>query len=184
MCGIEYEHCPKCGLLQMKKGDTLCDTCKADLGIAPDGVNARENFDEIKRGHSYGTSSAEIYAKFCSHLNWDKYQISHFGYKKSLFAVNADTDRTRDVWFLFHYNTVLNPPAVDAAGPSVNFILDSGETIIEKKKTMPWDSYENERIVFVFDKNLGYVFSGVYEYKSSDHDMRLYKRISDVYPVM
>ena len=60
--------------------------------------------ESILYNSNYGSNSRKIYEKFCETLNWDKSKSYKFGFRRPLFAHNADTERTRDVWFISHSN--------------------------------------------------------------------------------
>jgi hypothetical protein len=50
-------------------------------------------------------NSADIYKNGCYVFGWDISQLYKFGAKyRKLLATRADTDRTRDVWFIAHSN--------------------------------------------------------------------------------
>ncbi|MCD8201191.1 MAG: hypothetical protein LUD47_03885 [Clostridia bacterium] len=141
-----------------------------------------KNFSAAIKGHAYGSAAKAVYSKFCDSLGWDADRTGCFGQQKNLFADNADTDRTKDVWFLCHYNFDFDASKIDRKGTSTNTIKEGGRFIYEEVKG-DRDEARSDRIVFVKDGGL-YVFYGVYRYNGfDDGNRRTFERYSDVYPL-
>ena len=141
------------------------------------------DFSQIISGRIYGTNSRKIYEKFCETLAWDKKKANQFGWQTPLYATNADTDRIRDVWFIFHANfDAKNLENVVENGHVVNFIKDNGEEIVETVDESIGSSNDADRITFVKTKS-GYEFYGVYRLEQNT-TTRIYKRISRNYPIV
>ncbi|MCD8200671.1 MAG: hypothetical protein LUD47_01180 [Clostridia bacterium] len=183
---MELVRCPICGLKQMKSGDSRCDMCKKGIFVEPFGIDITADFSRIESGRNYGTDPAKIYREFCKSLKWDWYQLYLFGEGQPLFATKADTERALDVWFVFHYNTSLSPAVLDRTEDSVVFVLNGGETIIEKRTDKSDVSFTSDRLIFVHDTigENGYKFYGIYGYVGADRDMRQYRRTKDSYPIV
>lgn len=140
------------------------------------------DFTHIVLGHIYGTNSRTIFEEFCKTLYWDKSKADCFGWQTPLYAENADTDRTRDVWFIFYPN--YDAQKLDSVVDNyhvVNLIQNNGENIIEIVDDYIDKSNNANRITFV-RTNSGYEFLGVYEIVKNG-TTRIYKRISDRYPI-
>lgn len=140
-------------------------------------------------GKSYGTNTRKIYEHFCKTLNWDMSKIDNFGRQGvPLHAEKADTDRKRDIWFLCYHNANASEDieVLDYApgANSIDIIKGDGETIIESVNEEYWGkSNLADRITFAKNKETGrYEFLGVYEVTNSG-EVRVYKRISNVYPL-
>ena len=159
------------------------------------------DFSCIFSGMLYGTNSKVIYENFCKTLNWDKLQAGKFGMQgQPLFAENADSDRTRDVWFLSHLNTYhcsvedilknINVDELDTAEGfgAIDFINPSREIIVEYITVDKWKGVpkNKERVTFAKTDDLNaYEFLGVYELIDCNKTTtrRVYKRKSEVYPI-
>lgn len=99
-----------------------------------------------------------------------------------LYATNADTDRTNDVWFIFYPN--YDAQKLDAVVDDyhvVNLIQNNGDTIIEVVYDIIGKSNNANRITFVKTNN-GYEFFGVYKIVKNGAT-RLYQCICDNYPI-
>lgn len=184
---MAYKKCPRCEINFIPEDKDMCDTCKLQLNILTHKTGSQRkktetDFSHIRRGHLYGTNSRTIYQKFCETLNWDKNKINQFGWQTPLYATNADTDRVADVWFIFYPN--YDPQKLDAVVDDyhvVNLIQNDGDQIIEVVDDTLGKSNNADRITFVKTKN-GYEFFGVYKIIKNG-TTRIYKRISDVYPI-
>ena len=137
------------------------------------------NYSCIVRGCVYGTNSKTIYESFCDTLKWDRDKANQFGRQGApLYAENCDTDRKLAVWF------ISNPKFYDTAimeKNHINLIKNNGDEIIETVAAFIGGSRDTGRIVFV-KTNLGYEFFGVYKLVQNG-TTRIYKRISDIYPI-
>ena len=134
------------------------------------------------RGCAYGGNSRTIYEAFCANLGWDSSKADCFGWQKPLYAKNADTDRTRDVWFIFYPN--YDAQKLDSVVEDyhvVNLIQNNGDDIIEIVDDNLGKSHNADRITFVKINN-SYEFFGVYKIVENG-TTRIYKRISDSYPL-
>ncbi len=95
-----------------------------------------------------------------------------------MYAEKADTDRTRDVWFIFHSNYTES-------------ICDSAKWANEIRGDKIFEAYVDsfpkpsgaDRIVFAKNKFSGYEFLGVYTIKQTISDGRVYERVSENYPI-
>ena len=99
-----------------------------------------------------------------------------------MYAANADTNRTSDVWFIFYPN--YDPQKLDTVVNNyhvVNLIQNSGKEIIEIVDDSIGRSNNANRITFVKTEN-GYEFFGVYKIIQNG-TTRVYQRISDIYPM-
>ena len=178
---MKYKKCPKCEINYILESEDCCDICKKSIEpFAPNTIT--HNFSRIIRGRTYGTNSKKIYEKFCDILGWDRNKINQFGWQTPLYAANADTNRTSDVWFIFYPN--YDPQKLDTVVDNyhvVNLIQNNGEDIIEVVDDSIGKSNNANRITFVKTKN-GYEFFGVYKIIQNG-TTRVYKRISDIYPM-
>lgn len=182
-----YKKCPKCNTNYISENENYCDICKLQMNIISNKtVNHRKkietDFSRIIRGCVYGTNSRNIYKEFCDTLGWDRNKINQFGWQTPLYAANADTYRTSDVWFIFYPN--YDPQKLDAVVNDyhvVNLIQNNGEKIIEVVDDIIGKSNNANRITFVKTRN-GYEFFGVYKIIENG-TTRVYKRISDFYPI-
>lgn len=140
------------------------------------------DFTHIVRGNVYGTNSRTIYENFCDSLGWDKNKADQFGWQTPLYATNADTNRINDVWFIFYAN--YDPEKLDSVVGNfhvVNLIQNNGDKIIEVVDDSIGRSNNANRITFI-KTHSGYEFFGVYELVQNG-TKRIYKRISDSYPL-
>ena len=152
---MNYKKCPKCELNY---------------------ITVETDFSHIMRGCVYGGNSRKIYEKFCETLGWDKSKANQFGWQTPLYAANADTDRTNDVWFIFYPN--YDAQKLDAV---VDLIQNNGDNIVEVVDDNIGKSNNANRITFV-KTNSGYEFFGIYKIVKNG-TTRLYQRISDNYPI-
>lgn len=184
---MNYKKCPKCNLNYILDNEELCETCKIlrnSLIEIGDNVNLREtDFSRIVSGRVYGNNSRKIYEKFCDTLGWDINKANQFGWQTLLYAANADTDRTRDVWFIFYpnYDAQKLDNVVDDRH-IVNLIQNNGDTIIEMVADKLVKSNNADTITFVKTKH-GYEFFGVYKLIKNGAT-RVYQRISKDYPIL
>lgn len=184
---MAYKKCPKCGINYILENEDYCDVCKTEMGLISNKTitNRKKSdvdFSRIIRGCVYGTNSRSIYKEFCNTLGWDRHKINQFGWQTPLYAENADTNRTSDVWFIFYAN--YDPQKLDTVVNNyhvVNLIQNNGENIIEIVDDSIGRSNNANRITFVRTKN-GYEFFGVYKIIQNG-STRIYKRISDIYPI-
>lgn len=169
---MSYKKCPKCGLNYIKVDEELCSVCKPK----------ESDFSHIVRGCVYGGNSRKIYEKFCETLGWDKNKSNQFGWQTPLYAANADTDRTNDVWFIFYPNyDVQKLDTVVDDYHVVNLIQNNGDKIIEIVDERIGSTNNANRITFV-KTDSGYEFFGVYKIIKNGTS-RIYRRISDHYPM-
>jgi hypothetical protein len=163
--------------------EELCLICSPVIKIKSNNKAIEKDFSRISRGCVYGGNSRKIYEKFCETLKWDKHKADQFGWQTPLYAMNADTDKTRDVWFIFHANyDVNNLDSVVEDYHVVNLITDNGDRIIEIVDERFGKTNSADRITFVKTSN-GYEFFGVYTIIENG-TTRVYKRIYDCYPIM
>lgn len=178
---MNYRKCPKCELNYITEDEELCAMCKPKIAITSYAKQTETDFFHIVRGRVYGGNSRKIYEKFCETLGWDKSKANQFGWQTPLYATNADTDRTNDVWFIFYPN--YDAEKLDTAVADyhvVNLIRNDGDEIIEIVDDEIGESNHANRITFVKTSN-GYEFFGVYEIVKNG-TARLYRRIYDYYP--
>jgi hypothetical protein len=141
----------------------------------------------LQQGKVYGTAAIKIYDECCAAFGWDRSQRGEFGMFKLLFAVKADADRKRNVWFICHSNWAGKP----GTGGKWNTIRDDGHIVkVEYEYPVTPQACDwNDTIIFAKEKNRGYEFLGVYETVSLEHSKIgvngriVYKRISARYPV-
>lgn len=137
------------------------------------------NYSCIVRGCVYGTNSRTVYKSFCDILGWDRDKANQFGRQGApLYAENCDADRKLAVWF------ISNPKFYDAEifeKNHINLIKHNGDEIVEKVAPFIGSSRDTGRITFV-KTNRGYEFFGVYKLVANG-TTRIYKRISDIYPI-
>ena len=137
------------------------------------------NYSCIMRGRVYGTNSGIIYESFCDTLKWDRDKVNQFGRQGApLYAENCDADRKLAVWFISNpkfYTTEIFEKN------HINFIKNNGDEIVEKVAPFIGSSRDTGRITFV-KINRGYEFFGVYKLVQNG-TTRIYKRISDIYPM-
>lgn len=179
---MNYKKCPKCELNYITDDEELCATCRPQIKITSYAKTVETDFSHIIRGCVYGGNSRKIYEKFCDTLGWDKNKANQFGWQTPLYAANADTDRTNDVWFIFYPN--YDAQKLDAVVDDyhvVNLIQNNGDNIIEAVDDNIGKSNNANRITFV-KTNSGYEFFGVYKIIKNG-TTRLYQRISDNYPI-
>ncbi len=170
---MKYKKCPICDLNYVTNDEKYCSVCQRSLEI---------DFFHIVRGYVYGNNSQQIYEKFCDTLGWDRTKVNKFGWHTPLYAENADTDRTNDVWFIFYpnYDAEKINSVVDDYHV-VNLIKNNGDNIIEVVENRLGKSNNANRITFVKTSS-GYKFFGVYKIIHNG-TTRLYQRISDIYPM-
>lgn len=141
-----------------------------------------DDFSCLVAGRVYGTNSRTIYEKFCISLNWDRDKSNQFGWQTPLYAINCDTYKENDVWFIYYPNYDKNRiDNVVEDGHVVNLIYNNGDRIMERVEKQIGSSHLANRITFVKTK-AGYEFLGVYKIIQNG-TTRIYERISKVYPV-
>lgn len=179
---MNYRKCPKCELNYITDDEELCATCRPQIKITSNAKTVETDFSHIVCGCVYGGNSRKIYEKFCETLGWDRNKINQFGWQTRLYATNADTDRTSDVWFIFYpnYDAEKLDNVVDDFHV-VNLIQDNGDKIIEVVDERLGKSNNANRITFVKTNN-GYQFLGVYKIVKNG-TTRMYQRISKQYPI-
>ena len=178
---MQYRKCLKCKLNYITEDEELCEVCRPKITATSCKKQTETDFSHIVRGHAYGGNSRKIYEKFCETLGWDKSKANQFGWQTPLYATNADTDRTNDVWFIFYPN--YDAEKLDTAVADyhvVNLIRNDGDEIIEIVDDRIGESNHANRITFVKTSN-GYEFFGVYEIVKNG-TARLYRRIHNNYP--
>lgn len=179
---MKYVKCPRCETNWMKEDDELCSVCMPKIAIKSSSQKIETDFSKIMCGRNYGGNSRKIYTKFCETLGWDPTKQNQFGWQTPLYATNADTNRTRDVWFIFYPNyDANNMENIVENEHAVNLIKDNGEHIIEIVDEDIGRSNPADRITFV-KTNCGYEFFGVYRLIHND-TTRIYERISRNYPI-
>ena len=142
---------------------------------------SKSSYTKLIIGTSYGRVAQDIYNLLCHYLSFDETQKSKFGKQQPLFASCADTDRTRDVWFICHSNYT---DTVSENGKHVNKI--NGNVITEYYKESKYDRYPmNDRITFAKKRNQEYEFIGVFRPDDpySKEENRRFTLISDIYPI-
>lgn len=177
-----YRKCPKCELNPITEDEELCAVCNPKNVVKSHAKKVETDFTQIIRGHVYGGNSRKIYAKFCETLGWDISKSNQFGWQTPLYATNADTDRTSDIWFIFYpnYDAQKLDTVVDDFHV-VNLIQNNGDSIIEVVDDRLGKSNLANRVTFV-KTNMGYEFFGVYKIIKNG-TVRVYQRISDKYPM-
>lgn len=159
------------------------------------------DFSCIFSGLTYGSNSKTIYEGFCRSLGWDISQSGKFGKQgQPLFAEYADSDRTRDIWFLSYWNSFVGEVkdvfknvdinSIDVVDSllAIDYISQDKKTIVEFIEANKWLGVpqNKERVVFAKNKDVNsYEFLGVFELVecSNDTSIRIYKLKSDVYPI-
>ena len=128
----------------------------------------------------YGSNAKEIYTRGCELYGWDESKANCFGYQTAMFAPNA-TPEGYSVWFLTHSNLS------GTYGGTWNNKIE-GSTIEETWTNDLYSDYfrnDNLRITFAkkrcANKDEEYVFIGLYEYVSTKDNVKIYRKISDVY---
>lgn len=188
---MNYKKCPKCNLNYIPDNEEFCEPCKQLSKATSDTRTQRltspqksvkTDFSHIVGGCIYGTNTRTIYEKFCDTLGWDKNKANQFGWQTPLYATNADTDRTRDVWFIYYPNyDVQRFDNVVKDCHAVNLIKNNGDTIIEVVEDSIGKSNNADRLTFVKTKH-GYEFLGIY-HLTNNGTTRIYQRISRDYPI-
>ncbi|MCL2752011.1 MAG: hypothetical protein FWE62_04555 [Firmicutes bacterium] len=169
----------------MDENEELCPVCSSKFKYTrPLSIKKKTetDFTKILQGRVYGGNSRKIYEKFCETLAWDKWKVDQFGWQTPLYAKNADTDRKRDIWFIFHAN--YDPDNLDSVvgdAHVINLITDNGDRIIEVVDERFGKTNPADRITFVKTNN-GYEFFGIYTVVKNG-TTRVYKRIADNYPM-
>lgn len=179
---MTYRKCPKCDLNYITDDEEICSSCMPQIKITSQSKQIESDFSKIVCGHIYGGNSRKIYEKFCDTLGWDKTKANQFGWQTPLYAANADTDRTRGVWFIFYAN--YDADKLDDIVENrhvVNLIQNNGDVIIEVVDGSIGASNLADRITFV-KTNKGYEFYGVYKIIENG-TTRCYQRISLNYPI-
>lgn len=184
---MNYKKCPKCETNYILENENYCDICRENMGLISHKTITHKkkietDFSHVIRGCTYGTNSKKIYEKFCDSLGWNRNKINQFRCQTPLYAANADTNRTSGVWIIFYPN--YDPQKLDAVVDDyhvVNLIQNNGEKIIEIVDDSIGRSNSANRITFVKTKN-GYEFLGVYKIIQNG-TTRIYKKISDIYPM-
>lgn len=180
---IMSKKCPKCGLNFISENEELCSACNPYKGIVSSVKKVETDFSYILRGRLYGGNSRKIYETFCQTLGWDKSKSNQFGWQTPLYAANADTDRTSNIWFIFYPN--YDAQKLDAVVENVhvvNLIQNDGNIILEVVEERFGETNSANRITFVKTNN-GYEFMGVYKIIKNG-TTRVYQRISDRYPLL
>ena len=179
---MKYKKCPKCSLNYITEDEEICSVCMPKTVVKAHSSKLETDFSKIIGGRNYGGNSRKIYETFCETLGWDKSKADQFGWQTRLYASNCDTDRTRDVWFIFYANfDAHNLDNVVEDVHVVNYISADGEQIIEIVDENIGPSNPTDRITFVKVDKL-YVFYGVYKLVKNGTE-RIYKRISRKYPI-
>ena len=179
---MNYRKCPKCDLNYITDDEELCAVCMPQIKVTSYAKTVETDFSHIMRGCVYGGNSRKIYEKFCGTLGWDKNKANQFGWQTPLYAANADTNKTNDVWFIFYPN--YDAQRLDSVVDNyhvVNLIQNNGDTIIEVVDDNLGKSNNANRNTFV-KTNSGYEFFGVYKIVENGTTRR-YQRISDNYPI-
>lgn len=179
---MKYKKCPKCELNYITEDEELCKECRPIIRVSSHSNVIETDFSKILCGRVYGGNSRKIYEKFCDTLGWDKNKANQFGWQTPLYAANADTSRTNDVWFIFYPNYDINK--LDAVVDNyhvVNLIIENGDKIIEVVDDSIGASNNANRITFVKTNN-GYEFFGVYKIVENG-TTRVYERIYNKYPI-
>lgn len=84
--------CPRCELNYIDAHEQFCSVC----------VPKPIDYTILVTGKYYGTNSQEIYINCCTALNWDLSKKNQFGRWTPCLAHDADAERKRDVWFIYH----------------------------------------------------------------------------------
>ena len=179
---MNHKKCPKCKLNYIADNEDFCIACRPQNTNTFHMKKIETDFSQIKRGFVYGNNSRKIYEQFCKTLGFDISKANQFGWQTPLYATNADTNKTNDVWFIFYPNydakkldTIVNDYHV------VNLIQNNGDTIIEIVDDTIGASNNSNRITFVKTNN-GYEFFGVYKIVKNG-TTRIYQRMYDNYPI-
>ena len=114
-----WKKCPLCETNWIKDDEDFCQLC------SPNSTKKRK----LTKYIDLGGSSRLIYERFCHEYDWDRSQAQNFGYRKPLYARRADTERKRDIWFIFHSN--LNDDSVAENGKHLNIIKEEEGKISE-----------------------------------------------------
>lgn len=174
------KRCPVCELNFIKDNETVCRVCnnQKSNSIKTKSLNKKNDFSSLKQNYNYGTNSKSIYENFCNTLGWDKSKSECFGWQKPLFAKNADKERIRDVWFIFHanYNKEKFDSISNSSRPVLNYINKKENYIIECLDEDLWENFSgNERITFAkMETGQGYEFLGIYKLKTQQDGVRIY----------
>ncbi len=179
---MTYKKCPKCELNYITDDEELCAACSPQIKIASREIKVATDFSHIVCGYVYGGNSRKIYEKFCDTLGWDKSKANQFGWQTPLYAKNVDSAKMIDVWFIFYpnYDSKKLVNAIDDYH-IVNLIQNDGDRIIEIFDGDVWKTNNVDTLVFVKTSKY-YEFLGVYKVAQAD-SARIYKRISDNYPI-
>ncbi|MDR1093771.1 MAG: hypothetical protein LBL66_06450, partial [Clostridiales bacterium] len=143
----------------------------------------------LQQGKVYGTAAIKIYDECCASFGWDRSQRGKFAQQRRLFAVAADADRKRNIWFICHSNWTKE----HGKGGKINTIKDNRDTV-EVKFIYPIAEPQacdlNDTVVFAKRKDGFYEFLGVYKMTGitpgrmeTRNQIETYKRIGSVWPI-
>lgn len=175
--------CPLCELNYIKYDESICSVCNTDKkeNHISKNSNKEKDFSSLRYNYNYGTNSKSIYREFCNTLGWDKSKAVCFGWQTPLYAIKADKERIRDIWFIFHANyDKKNFDSISRSGrPVLNYINKKENYIIECLDENMWGKGSNrERITFAkMENSRGYEFLGIYKLKNQQDGVRFYIKI-------
>ena len=131
---------------------------------------------ELRYG-KYGTRALDIYDSCCESFGWEKSKRNNFFPQRPLYAKEAAGDNA-SVWFIANSNWIkFNPKFKNILNSSLDSIT---EEYMQGEK--PREIDKTNRIVFAKKKDGNYYFLGVYEVLEQNDKIRIYKRISNIYP--
>ena len=133
-------------------------------------------------GLTYGTNSSTIYRELVNTMGFDPSKINCFGSRRPLYAVNADTTRNLDVWFICYTNYDYDNEIVNICESlnAVNCICRDGDYIIEVVDEKYGSAHNAQRITFIKNGQGQYEFLGVFVLIENGKS-RIYKRVSKTY---
>lgn len=174
--------CPSCGVNYIIGNEELCMFCaknkeaQTNLGIKP----IENSTYVLKRGRVYGTRAQAIYDNCCLRLGWAAYERGNFGPQRKLYAIRADRERKRSVWFVAHSNFT---DTMEEGEKWKNYIY--GDYILETyaKGETPSQTDKYDRITFAKNRKGEYEFLGVYTVEEQTFSQRKYKLISAEFPI-
>lgn len=126
-----------------------------------------------------GTNAQKIFDECAEKFGWLKTERVNFGMMQKMFSDKA-AGENYSVWFIAHS---------DWSGTNddlyKNILGVTASTIKEEylKDSVPETTDQSTRIVFAKRKNEEYYFLGLYKLLEQNSTTRIYKRISDQYPI-
>lgn len=170
--------CPNCNTNDIEDNVDYCQDCHNKNLRLGDIGNVKKDEHSLRRNVVYGTRAREIYKECCYKFSWDIQQAVRFGPQQLLYAQSADSEGLRSIWFISNSNWTET-----STSKWQNRIL--GDTIEEDyiNGELPSLNDRTDRIIFAKNNRNQYMFLGVYTIATQTKRQRIYKLISEEYPI-